>query len=99
MHYISASHLTVLVFQNISGGTKKADAMEGLFDKPFGVCVNSKSQILVSDMGNHRQDFCNFICSVSYDVRYSICGLRLVLIYIYICSQYCVYRYIIMSLL
>ena len=28
--------------------------MEGLFDKPFGVAVNSKSEILVSDMGNHR---------------------------------------------
>ena len=28
--------------------------MEGVFDKPFGVTVNSKGQILVSDMGNHR---------------------------------------------
>jgi len=39
---------------NIPGSVKKPDAMEGIFDKPFGVCVNSKQQILVSDMGNHR---------------------------------------------
>ena len=36
---------------------KKPDAMEGIFEKPFGVCVNSKLQILVSDMGNHRLVF------------------------------------------
>jgi len=39
---------------NIPGSVKKPDAMEGIFEKPFGVCVNSKLQILVSDMGNHR---------------------------------------------
>jgi len=43
-----------IFMQNIPGSVKKPDAMEGLFDKPFGVAVNSKSEILVSDMGNHR---------------------------------------------
>ncbi|XP_063675343.1 E3 ubiquitin-protein ligase TRIM71-like isoform X4 [Bolinopsis microptera] len=53
---------------NIPGSQKKPDAMEGIFEKPFGVCVNSKLQILVSDMGNHRiqvfernGDFCRQI--------------------------------------